>query len=135
MSKKELQKAIRSGVGLVFSADTLNINHLLAEAHDLLKGYSLRPNTYGYIQTKSIAQEIKEVFAFKEGYQYAGSLVEAIYYSYAEIPRESEHDAHMLWNDICGYLDDISPAGYYFGSQEGDGACIGWWKLDEREEA
>lgn len=28
-------------------------------------------------------------------------------------------------------LNDAAPSGFYFGSQEGDGACVGFWLCDE----
>lgn len=33
-----------------------------------------------------------------------------------------------LWEEVFEYFEELSPEGCYFGSLEGDGACIGWWK-------
>ena len=31
-------------------------------------------------------------------------------------------------------MDAIAPLGCYFGSSEGDGACIGFWEIETDEE-
>lgn len=50
---------------------------------------------------------------------------------------ESEDDEAAragIFEEICDYLNEIAPEGAHFGTQEGDGACYGFWK-DEDEEA
>lgn len=116
MSKRDLQRDIRNNGGLILSDGTLNINHLLAKSYDLMSHYNLRTNIYG---------EILETFNIsKLG---APSLMTEVYYGRAEIPREKEEYAYMLWEDITNYFQELAPSGYYFGASEGDGACIGWW--------
>ena len=40
-------------------------------------------------------------------------------------------DVYMLLNeDIFGLLNDIAPAGCYFGASEGDGSLFGFWQID-----
>lgn len=31
-------------------------------------------------------------------------------------------------------MDDAAPEGMYFGSSEGDGACIGYWPVEDDDE-
>lgn len=127
MSKRDLQKDIRNNEEFILSEGTLNINHLLAKAYDLMVAYNLRPNIYGYIQSKSIYKEIQETFnAPKSG---TPSLMTDVYYGLAEIPREKEEYAFMLWDDITSYFQELAPSGYYFGESEGNSSCIGWFRL------
>ena len=37
-------------------------------------------------------------------------------------------DAEYIWCDVFDYMNGIAPSGYYFGSHEGDGACIGFFQ-------
>ena len=36
-----------------------------------------------------------------------------------------------LSSELAYLMEDHAPAGTYFGSHEGDGACIGFWPLDD----
>lgn len=36
-------------------------------------------------------------------------------------------DAGFLMEDLYAALNDIAPAGFYFGSSDGDGALFGFW--------
>ena len=38
-----------------------------------------------------------------------------------------------IFEEICDHLDEIAPEGAHFGTQEGDGACYGFWKTDDTE--
>ncbi len=50
----------------------------------------------------------------------------ADYYGLRLPPEDmSEQEAVDYYFD---HFDEISPHGYYFGAQEGDGACFGWWR-------
>ncbi len=44
---------------------------------------------------------------------------------------QGEADSHDLVNDYFTFFDSIAPAGYYFGSNIGDGACFGFFQLDD----
>lgn len=47
--------------------------------------------------------------------------------------RENEIEEELsaiLHEDVYDYLSEISPEGYWFGGNEGDPACIGWWSHD-----
>lgn len=128
MSIKNLQKNIRNEGGYILSDGTLNLTHLLPKAYDLITGYNMR--------TK-LKQEIEKVFTVTDR---ASDKIESLptfynqYYSYVEITENRQENASDLWNDdIYNYFNNISPKGYYFGSSEGDGACIGWFKYSEDE--
>jgi len=38
------------------------------------------------------------------------------------------------FDEIIDWLEEIAPDGMVFGTQEGDGACYGWWKVEEEKE-
>jgi hypothetical protein len=47
---------------------------------------------------------------------------------------EIDEDAAVLWNEeVIPYLDSIAPPNTYFGSTEGNGSELGWWKYEEEE--
>ena len=47
---------------------------------------------------------------------------------------EDHEEASELWNEeVIPYLDSISPPNTYFGSTEGNGSELGWWKYEEEE--
>lgn len=54
----------------------------------------------------------------------------------ASEPLDPEDDALQMsiFEEICDYLDEIAPEGAHFGTQEGDGACYGFWKNEAEEE-
>jgi hypothetical protein len=40
---------------------------------------------------------------------------------------------HWLTNDIVFALNNVAPVGTWFGSHPGDGACFGFWLIDDAE--
>jgi len=47
---------------------------------------------------------------------------------------EIDEEAAELWNgEVIPYLDSIAPPNTYFGSTEGNGSELGWWKYEEEE--
>lgn len=129
MSIKQLKHDIRRNGGYILSDGTLNMQHLLPKAHDVLIAYN--------INAKQLKQEIVECFTFDtKSWKkvHAGSLFAAQYWGRAEIKKDFENDsnADYVWHDaVYNFFDNLSPNGYYFGSSEGDGACIGWFKLEQ----
>lgn len=102
MSVKDLQKNIWRKGGLVISEGTLRVEDLLDAAYSVMVDYNLRT---------PLKQEIRGLF-------FNGELME-----------ERLGDAEYIWNeDVFDYMNDIAPSGYYFGSHEGDGACIGFFQ-------
>ena len=61
-----------------------------------------------------------------------------------EDAREEENEAReceieeelsfILYEDVYDYLNSIAPPDHWFGGNEGDPACIGWWSNDPEEE-
>lgn len=133
MSKKELQKSIRENEGFIFSEGTLNLNHLLSKAYDLIVAFNLKGNPNSHIQTKTIRHDIKECFTMEDKLIGDESLFNKVFYSEAEISREKDSDSHYVWEDVTNYFMSLAPKGYYFGSSEGDGALIGWFSFNENE--
>ncbi len=128
MSKKDFQKTVRQHGGYIFSDGTLNLTHLLPKVYDLLLAYNIR-NT-------ELKKAIEDVFCNtdNEEEEKVFPTFNNQYYSRIEIPIEKEEDASYIFNeDVFNFFNDISPSGYYFGSSEGDGACFGWWTIEEEE--
>lgn len=38
-----------------------------------------------------------------------------------------------IFEEICDHLNEIAPEGAHFGTQEGDGACYGFWKNEPED--
>lgn len=47
----------------------------------------------------------------------------------------SAEQAAELLEELDRTLNDVAPSGFYFGSQEGDGACFGFWISEDWAEA
>jgi uncharacterized sporulation protein YeaH/YhbH (DUF444 family) len=125
MGIKQLQKDIRNSGGKILSTDTLNLNDLLTEAYDLICAYNLRT---------ALKTDIESVFenTDKEDTKKLLPTVYNKYYGYVKIPDSKQEEANYLWNeDIYNYFDNIAPKNYYFGSSEGDGACIGYFHYNK----
>lgn len=54
---------------------------------------------------------------------------------YEALGNEEDEDYHQIldeiYQDICETLTDLADEGYYFGGQEGDPACVGFWESEE----
>jgi hypothetical protein len=131
MAKKDFQKKVRQDGGYILSDGTLNEEHLLAKAYDFIKGWNVK---------SEIPSHIIEVYKFDEDYQPQKgddiSMRELVYWGRAELKDDTKSmdSISWLWNEtIFKFFNEISPNGYIFGSSEGDGACIGWFKYDEEE--
>jgi hypothetical protein len=46
------------------------------------------------------------------------------------IPEEHKDDAYWLMEALDDHLNEFAPAGTYFGSSDGDGACFGFWEFE-----
>lgn len=132
MSKRDLQKDIRNGEGFVLSDGTLNVYHLLAKAHDLMVSYNLRTKT----ALGDVRADVYHFFSFDRSFDHkvGYDLWSYLYHGWArpyENPAGVGYNAWDLWNDIESFLQQLAPKGYYFGSTEGDGACIGFFQYGE----
>lgn len=47
---------------------------------------------------------------------------------------DSEEVSMFLYETLWGYMEDMSPEGYYFGNTEGDGSDYGYWPLEEESQ-
>lgn len=119
MTKEELQKEIVGKDGIILSDGTLNIQHLLPKAYDLIQAYKL---------SDALEKAIEAVFIGEAPTFYNQ------FYGDTKLNPNKEEEANYLWNeDIFNLFNEITPDGFYFGSSEGDGACIGFFKYDEEE--
>lgn len=129
MSIKNLQKDIKKAEGYILSDGTCNLTHILPKCYDLIVAYNLRTD---------IKTEITKVFVNTLATTSKEKLLptfENQYYSRIEIPDNKQEESGYIFNElIFNYFNNISPKGFYFGSSEGDGACFGWFKIEENEE-
>lgn len=129
MGIKDLQKDIRKEGSYILSDGTLNLTHLLPKAYNLIISYNMQSKT-----VKDIKKAIEEVFVNTDKEETEKLLPTFInqYYNRIEISEDKQEDANYLWNEnIFNYFNNIAPNKYYFGSSEGDGACIGWFKCED----
>jgi hypothetical protein len=133
MSAKDLQNKIIGNEGYILSDGTLNLQHLLPKAYDLINMYELKEDT-------DLNQEILDCFELRvwDKQHFLNkelSLFIEQYHSDAELIEDKQEEASELWNEtIFNFFNKIAPDGYSFGSSEGDGACIGWFKCENYEE-
>jgi len=59
--------------------------------------------------------------------EYAGEL------GYLDEQQKWRESAMVFWQEVHDYLNEIAPQGCYFGNPAGDGACWGFWKMEEKE--
>lgn len=119
MTKEELQKEIVEKDGIILSDGTLNIQHLLPKAYDLIQAYNL---------SDELEKAIEGVFVGEAPTFYNQ------FYGQTILHESKREEAEYLWNeDIYNLFNNLATEGFYFGSSEGDGACIGFFKYDEEE--
>lgn len=124
MGKRELQKSIRKEQGYLISTDTLNLNHLLATAYDVLTVWNMN--------AKDLKKEILEEYGLKN---FSGNLYMEVYRGRKLVdPDRYGWNAYNVWDEVENYFNKISPNGYYFGSCPSDGALIGWFKWEDEGE-
>lgn len=51
---------------------------------------------------------------------------------YAKLSLNQPDDLQEYVVELMDFLNERAPLGYYFGPIEGDGACFGFWKNDEK---
>lgn len=147
MSKRELHQIIKENGGYIFSDGTLNLTHLLAKAARFLALYNFKstPKKHPSFNPHALYNDI--VDAFEPTDENDTTTIDKLkkrktdfwheqYYGNIELKPDNEQDysPHHLWDDFESYCQNIAPDGYYFGSSEGDGACIGFFKYEEENE-
>lgn len=126
-NKKDLQELIKQKGELIFSEGTLNLTHLLPAAYDLIVKFNLDSN---------LEKDIEKVFTNTDPEDDEKNLptYHNQYYGYIEIPKDKEEEASYIFNeDIFDLFNDVAPEGFYFGNLEGDGACFGWFVVEDEE--
>lgn len=117
MAHEKLQAIIQDNGGLIISDGTLNTQHLLTKAYDFIGALGL---------DEGLREEIRGVFVGDEPTFYNQ------FYGKTRLNESKIEEAEYIWNeDVFDCLNGIAPEGYYFGSSEGDGACIGFFKWEE----
>jgi hypothetical protein len=127
MSKVEhFQSIVKSYGGFILSDGTCNLQHILPKAYDLLEGMEANEELRASILTCFNIEDME--------YVESHGLFMSQYHGEATIQESAYESASYVWNeDVYNYFNNIAPSGYYFGSSEGDGACIGWFKIEEEE--
>ena len=117
MSRKIFQEKVKRNVGYIFSEGTHDYEALLAKAYDFLCDFSIRTD---------LRKEIGKALGVPEG-----KSAELLHF-YNDLPDSDIEVLSSLWNEeVFYFLENLSPSGYYFGTQEGDGSCFGWFKVEE----
>lgn len=119
MAVKELQDFIKENKGYIISEATLLTSDLCQEAYRVIGIFNIRPK---------FRRELAYLIGDKHiEWGFSDNILD-------NYESELGQQASWLWNeDIFHYFNYIAPKGYYFGSHEGDGACIGWFQYDEEE--
>src|SRR5206468_6757772 len=131
MSKVEQLKAeiIKHG-GFILSDGTLNLTHLLPKAYDLMVGAELDCETLKQYILAVFNVDAEDLQVIREH-----GLFFAQYHGMCKVAEDKQIEASEIWNeDVFNLFNNISPEGFSFGSSEGDGACIGWFKYEYEEE-
>lgn len=117
MSKASFKKNVKQDNGYILSDGTHDYQALLCKSYDLLVNFNIRTH---------LKKEIEKALGLPKD-----ASAERLYF-YSELPEYDIDVLASLWNDDVFYLfEDLTPNGYYFGTLEGDGACFGWFKLEE----
>jgi hypothetical protein len=141
MTMEQLKQEIIKDDGYILSDGTLNLKHLFPKAYDLIMGYDLvNESNIEHDKAIQLCSDILTWFKStdeEEEINPESSLFMQQYWGYIELKDEHEHGGNYspweLWDEICNYFCEISPDDFYFGSNEGDGACIGWFKYEYEE--
>jgi hypothetical protein len=119
MNKETLQAEIASKDGIILSDGTLNLQHLLPSAYDLIVAYRL---------DEKLAKAIEGVFIGEKPTYYNQ------FYGETKLNDDKREEAEWIWNeDVYNLFSEIAPLGFYFGCTEGDGACIGFFRYEDNE--
>lgn len=56
-----------------------------------------------------------------------------IHSEYESITDFDSEEAGYFLQDVVMVMYELAPVGYYFGAHPGDGACFGFWEIEEDE--
>ena len=114
--------------GNIVSDGVLNLEVLLTRFHD----YILTNNL-----DKSMLKEIENLYEINDShFSVSGLLDTSRYFGKAYFKEGLDNHSYEVievYENVENYLDSLSPKGYYFGSQEGDGACIGYFSVEDND--
>ena len=114
--------------GNIVSDGVLNLEVLLTRFHD----YILTNNL-----DKSMLKEIENLYEINDiHFSVSGLLDTSRYFGKAYFKEGLDNHSYEVievYENVENYLDSLSPKGYYFGSQEGDGACIGYFSVEDND--
>jgi len=120
--KEKLKTIIQNEEGFILSDGTLNPEHILPKVYDLIEELELEKEDK---KAKELKKLIEEIFTDNPTFQNQ-------YWDESNIKEGKEEEANFILNeDVFNYLSELSPEDYFFGSHEGDGALIGWFKEEE----
>ena len=97
---------------------------------DLLEAYINTLKTYRPRKYSALIQEAQELLNKLQE-------LDASYIGYIDpgtdpMTEEEINAAYwIIYEELPDALQDIAPAGYYFGSHPGDGGLIGYWAIEE----
>lgn len=97
---------------LIVSEGTLNPEHLIPAFLSFLSDY---------VEDREEEKELEELHAEFEKY------------AAMEYFEGRTHMTELLYEAIWYMMEEIAPENAYFGSSEGDGACIGFWMVEEND--
>lgn len=112
----DLVKKIKNGKGFVVSEGTLNPVDLICTYYDLLVKYKINPSMQ--VEIRKLLKIDNKVNA---SYEYFNGRIKKV---------NTDNISDYVNLDIYDYFNSIAPKGYYFGSHEGDGACVGWFMME-----
>lgn len=131
-SLEQLRSFLSQGDGYTLSTGTLNPEHLLVVYHDVL--VQLQD-----AEVQELVNRIRAEFVtvdsdstLEEELSAGQQLGNALYYSRIQLREDAE--PYDLLESCANLFEQAAPPNMYFGSLEGDGAHIGWFRLPEDSE-
>jgi len=141
MALKNLQNEISSYGSLVLSEGTLNPEHLLAKCYDQMLWYRLMDDDARVSKLMDLILECYRptdpTLSMRELLEREERLFDNQYYGRCVLRDNQEYgapDPYEVLESCYNYFEEIAPEGFYFGTLEGDGACLGWFRIPEETE-
>ena len=114
--------------GNIVSDGVLDLEVLLTKFHDYILINDL---------DRSILKEIENLYEINDiHFSVSGLLNTSRYFGKAyfkEGLNNYSDEVIEVFENVENYLNSLSPKGYYFGSSEGDGACIGYFQMEDND--
>lgn len=106
--------------GLIISSDTVRESDLLFRFANSLLDFSDDE------KHEEIATEALKVLEQYGDFGY-------IYYCAEMLEETKDRVWWLVYEGLCNALISIAPKGFYFGCSEGDGACVGFFKISDSD--